>query len=133
MVTSHKRKVRVLLAKSTLDPHDRAIRYVAKLLSNAGIEVILINYEIIDSLLPTVVQEDVDVVGLSFYTTGYKHDIPKLIRLLKEEGVEGKIVIVGGIILPKSVPELLEMGVKKVFGPGSPSKQIIDCIFENVA
>jgi methylmalonyl-CoA mutase C-terminal domain/subunit len=72
-------------------------------------------------------EEDVDVIGLSFYSSGYSYDIPVVLNQLKEKGKEAKVVI-GGIIPSDEVPGLMEMGVSGVFGPDTPTEEVIKCI-----
>jgi methylmalonyl-CoA mutase C-terminal domain/subunit len=121
------KRLKVLLAKSDQDAHDRGIRYVAEVLQDAGMEVIFIRYRICDQVARVALQEDVDVVGMSFYSSGHSYDIPVVLKLLKEKGKEVKLVI-GGIIPSDEVPALKEMGVSGVFGPDTPTDEVIKCI-----
>ena len=122
-----KKRIKVLLAKSDQDAHDRGIRYMAEILQDAGLEVIFIRYRICDQIARVALEEDVDVIGMSFYSSGYSHDIPVVLKQLKEKGKEAKVVI-GGIIPSDEVPQLLEMGVSGVFGPDTPTAEVIQCI-----
>ena len=124
---THSKRMKVLLAKSDQDAHDRGIRYVAEVLQDAGMEVIFIRYRTCDQVARVALQEDVDVVGMSFYSSGYTYDIPVVLKLLKEKGKEVKLVI-GGIIPSDEVPQLKEMGVSAVFGPDTPTEEVIKCI-----
>lgn len=121
------KRIRVLLAKSDQDAHDRGIRYMAEILQDAGMEVIFIRYRICDEVAKVALQEDVDVLGMSFYSSGYTYDIPAILKLLKEKGKTVKF-IVGGIIPSDEVPALMEMGVSGVFGPDTPTDEVIKCI-----
>ena len=121
-------KIRVLLAKSELDAHDRGVRYVARKLMEAGFEVIFIRYAIPDDILTAALQEDVDVIGISFSTGTPMLVIPKVLDLLKKQELSDIAVIVGGIIPDAIVPELKDKGVTDVFGPGSDPAGIIDKI-----
>jgi methylmalonyl-CoA mutase C-terminal domain/subunit len=113
-----KNKTRVLIAKVGLDSHDRGAKIVARTLRDAGLEVIYTGIrQSVDQVIQAAVQEDVDLLGLSFLAGDHL-----VIQIL-----------VGGIILKRHVQELVEMGVKKVFLPGTPLKEIVNYIQENVS
>ena len=129
--TEHKK--RILLAKSQIDAHDRGVRYIARKLVEAGAEVIFIRYGLPDEIVYAALQEDVDVIGISFSTGTPLSVVPKVLDLLKEQGVKDKVVIVGGIVPDDIVPQLKEAGVTGVFGPGSDPVDIIDIIERSVS
>ena len=123
------RKIRILIGKIGLDGHDRGAKVVARALRDAGFEVIYTGIrQRIDDVVSAVVQEDVDVVGLSFLSGDHMTLVPRVISALKEAGREDVPVVVGGIILERQVPALTQMGVRKIFFPGTPLQQIIDDI-----
>ncbi len=126
------RKIKVLLCKSDQDAHDRGVRYIAQVLRDAGMEVIFIRYRIADEVMSVVMQEDVDVLGLSFYSSGLMHDTSTMMRLLKERNLSHVAVIIGGIVPPRTTAALRELGVRGIFGPGDPEENIIDCIIASV-
>jgi methylmalonyl-CoA mutase, C-terminal domain len=127
-----KRRIRVLIAKVGLDGHDRGAKIVARALSDAGMEVIYTGIrQSVDQVINTVVQESVDVLGLSFLSGDQGVLIPKVMQALKEKGVEEVMVIVGGIILERQIPELMKLGVRKVFLPGTPPAEIAKYIYDN--
>lgn len=121
------KKIRVLLAKSDMDAHDRAIRFVAEILRDAGMEVIFIRYRIPQEVAPIAIQEGVDVVALSFYSPGALHETSIVMQALKDQGMNDVMVIVGGIIPPEDATELRQKGVA-VFGPGRPIGELVECI-----
>jgi len=129
-------KVRVLVAKPGLDGHDRGAKVVARALRDAGFEVIYTGIrQTPEQIVESVIQEDVDVLGISILSGAHMVLIPKILRLLEERGLkpnEDVLVIAGGIIPPDDAQELEKMGVGKVFGPGSPISEIIAFIDENV-
>jgi len=129
-------KVRVLVAKPGLDGHDRGAKVVARALRDAGFEVIYTGIrQTPEQIVETVIQEDVDVLGISILSGAHMVLIPKILKLLEERGLkvnEDVLVIAGGIIPPDDAQELEKMGVAKVFGPGSPIEEIIRFIDENV-
>ena len=124
--------IKVLLAKSDQDAHDKGVRYIASTLRDAGMEVIFIRYRICDEVAKVALQEDVDVVGMSFYGSGYRYDVPRVIELLKEKGKKAKY-IVGGTIPREDWDSLNKMGVLNngIFVPGIPTQRVIDCIISN--
>ena len=122
-----KKRIKVLLAKSDQDAHDRGILYISEVLQDKGMEVIYIRYRICDQVVNVALEEDVDVIGMSFYSSGYIYDIPVVLKQLKEKGLNPKVVV-GGIIPSDEVPQLMEMGVSGVFGPDTSTKEVIECI-----
>ncbi|MBW2440087.1 MAG: cobalamin B12-binding domain-containing protein [Deltaproteobacteria bacterium] len=129
-----KQKTRVLIAKVGLDSHDRGAKIVARALRDAGLEVIYTGIrQSVDQVTQAAVQEDVDLLGLSFLAGDHLVLVPKIIQGLKEKGRADIPVMVGGIILKRHVQEMVEMGVKKVFFPGTPLVEIVDYIQENVS
>jgi len=129
-----KRKIRVLIAKAGLDGHDRGAKIVARTLKDAGMEVIYTGLrQSVDQVVSAAVQEDVDVVGLSFLSGDHLVLLPKIVQRLKEQGKEDATILAGGIILKRHIPELEELGVKKVFLPGTPPEEIIRYIEENAS
>ncbi|MGD9504515.1 MAG: cobalamin B12-binding domain-containing protein [Syntrophobacteraceae bacterium] len=123
-----KRK-RVLIGKIGLDGHDRGAKLVARSLCDAGVEVIYTGIrQSIDGVIATAVQEDVAVIGLSFLSGDHMALLPKVMKKLKESGLEDVKVIVGGIILPRHVDALTALGIHKIFLPGTPMEEIVDFI-----
>ena len=121
-------KIRVLLTKSRMDAHDRGIRYVAKELSNAGMEVIFTRYGLPDEIVRSAVQESVDVIGVSCSTGGHLYVAEVIQSCLKKEGLQGIKLIFGGIIPESDLPELKNRGVAAIFGPGASVMEIIETI-----
>jgi methylmalonyl-CoA mutase C-terminal domain/subunit len=122
------RKIRVLLSKSKMDVHDRGIRYVARKMLEAGLEVILTRHGLMDEVANIALQEDIDVIGLSFSGGGHLSSCLRLKELLKGKGIEDKMVIVGGVIPEDDIPELKKIGVVGVFGAGSRADEAIQFI-----
>lgn len=126
------RKIRVLIAKVGLDGHDRGAKIVAHNLRNAGMEVIYTGIrQTVNQVLNAAIQEDVDVLGLSFLSGDHMVLVPKVMQGLKEKGRQDVKVLVGGIILKRHIPELIKMGVHKVFLPGTPPNEIVRYIQQN--
>jgi methylmalonyl-CoA mutase C-terminal domain/subunit len=125
-------KIRVLLAKPGLDGHDRGVKVVALAIRNAGMEVIYMGrHKTPKEIVEAAIQEDVNVVGLSNLSGSYKELFPKVVRLLKKNGLENVKVIGGGIILDEDIPALEKLGVK-IFPVGSRTDEIIKYIVKSV-
>jgi len=129
-----KRKTRILIAKAGLDGHDRGAKIVARTLKDAGMEVIYTGLrQSVAQVVSAAVQEDVDVVGLSFLAGDHLVLLPKIVQGLKEQGKEDVTILVGGIILRRHIPKLKALGVNRVFLPGTPPEEIVSHIQENVS
>ena len=127
------RKIRVLLAKVGLDGHDRGIRTVARYLVDAGMEVIYTGLRASPAqVVEAAQQEDVDVVGLSFLAGDHLVLAPKVARGLRRGGAR-PMLLLGGIILPREIPQLKEAGIDEVFLPGTPPEQIVKFIQDHLS
>ena len=126
------KKIRVLIAKPGLDGHDRGAKVVARALRDAGMEVIYTGLrQTPEMIVETALQEDVDVVGLSILSGAHMTLFPRIMQLLRDNGLDDVLVVAGGIVPDDDVPLLQKMGVRAVFGPGTPMKEIIAFIREN--
>jgi methylmalonyl-CoA mutase C-terminal domain/subunit len=122
-------KIRVVVAKPGLDGHDRGAKIIARALRDAGMEVIYTGlHQTPEQIAATVIQEDADAVGLSILSGAHMTLVPKVVELLKEQGVDDVIITVGGTIPSEDIPELKKLGVSEVFTPGSSTQEIIDFI-----
>ncbi len=132
MGTDHRtrtRPIRVLVAKPGLDGHDRGARIVAAALRDAGMEVIYTGlHQTPEMIARAAVQEDVDVVGLSVLSGAHMALFPRVRQLLVEAGREDVLVTGGGIIPAEDARLLQEAGVGKLFGPGTPTRDLVDYI-----
>jgi methylmalonyl-CoA mutase C-terminal domain/subunit len=128
------RKIRVLIAKPGLDGHDRGAKVVARALRDAGMEIIYTGLrQTPEMIAEAALQEDVDAVGLSILSGAHMALIPRVFELLKANGQEHVKVFLGGIIPDEDVPQLLEMGVVGVYGPGTLTEDIIHDIQDSVS
>jgi methylmalonyl-CoA mutase C-terminal domain/subunit len=128
------RKIRVLVAKPGLDGHDRGAKVIARALRDAGMEVVYTGIrQTPEMIAEAALQEDVDVVGLSILSGAHMALFPRVMELLRENGMDDIVVVAGGIIPDEDVPALQEMGVKGAFGPGTPTDVIVDFIRQNVS
>jgi methylmalonyl-CoA mutase C-terminal domain/subunit len=129
----NKGRIRVLLAKPGLDGHDRGAKVVARALRDAGMEVIYTGIrQTPDMIVEAAVQEDVDVIGLSILSGAHLELFPSIIEGLRRKGREDALVIAGGIVPEDDVSTLQQMGVKAVFGPGTPTEDIIRFVQKEV-
>src|SRR4026208_1050553 len=123
------RKLRIIIAKPGLDGHDRGAKVIARALRDAGMEVVYTGLrQTPEQIVTAALQEDADVIGLSILSGAHNHIAPKLMELLKEKGLDGVRVVMGGIIPDVDVPKLKAIGVKGIFLPGTPMQHIIDFI-----
>jgi methylmalonyl-CoA mutase cobalamin-binding domain/chain len=123
------RKIRVVVAKPGLDGHDRGAKIIARALRDAGMEVIYTGlHQTPEQIAETVIQEDADAIGLSILSGAHMTLVPRVVELLREQGVEDVLITVGGTIPADDVPELKKLGVAEVFTPGAPTDQIVDFI-----
>ena len=122
------RKIRVLIAKPGLDGHDRGAKIIARALRDAGMEVIYAGLRQTPAMsAATVVQEDVDVVGISLHNGGHLTLVPDVIAALRSQGLDTPVVI-GGIIPDRDLPALTEAGVVAVLGPGASEDEVLTAI-----
>ncbi len=124
-----KRMVRVLLAKVGFDTHDRGVRVVASAIRDAGMEVVYGGvFQTDESIYRTAVDEDVDVVGLSFLCGGHVEWMERVIGFFLDRCTDLPAFLVGGVIPHDDMVKLKNLGVKGVFGPGTDLNEIIDTI-----
>ncbi len=128
------RKIRVLLGKPGLDGHDRGAKVVAHAMREAGMEVIYTGlHQTVPSILNQAIQEDVDVIGLSIMSGAHIPICKKLMGMIKEQGLENKLVAVGGVIPNRDIPILEKMGVAGIFPGGTHFDEIIKFIREKTS
>jgi methylmalonyl-CoA mutase C-terminal domain/subunit len=125
--------IRVLMAKVGLDGHDRGLRVVARILRDAGCEVIYAGLrQSTDSITAVTIQEDVDVVGVSMHNGAHMTLAPAVVDALRAAGLSTP-VIVGGIVPPADIPLLIEAGVAAVLGPGASNEEVIATVRATLA
>jgi len=119
------RKIRVLVGKPGLDGHDRGAKVVAAALRDAGMEVIYTGlHQTPAQVVEAAVQEDVDVVALSILSGAHMTLFPEVLALMRERGIEDRLLTGGGIIPPEDMESLAKMGVGRLFGPGASTQEI---------
>ncbi len=127
------KRIRVLVAKPGLDGHDRGAKVIARALRDAGMEVIYTGLrQTVAQIVEAADAEDVDVVALSLLSGAHNTLFPEVVEALKAKGMDNVLVIGGGVIPESDIPGLEAAGVKAVFTPGTPTKEVIDFIKENV-
>jgi methylmalonyl-CoA mutase C-terminal domain/subunit len=123
------RPIRVLIAKPGLDGHDRGAKVVAAALRDAGMEVIYTGlHQTPEMNANAAVQEDADVVGLSILSGAHMTLFPRVLELLRAQGRDDILVTGGGILPKEDIEALQEQGVGKLFGPGTPTSDLVDYI-----
>lgn len=127
------RKIRVLVAKPGLDGHDRGAKIIARALRDAGMEVIYTGLRQTPEMIASAaLQEDVDAVGISILSGAHNTLCPRIVNLLRENGMDDTLVLVGGIVPQEDIAKLKEIGVSEIFLPGTSTEDIVDFIRKNV-
>ena len=121
--------IRVLVAKPGLDGHDRGAKVVARALRDAGFEVIYTGLrQTPEQIAEAALQEDVNVVAMSILSGAHPHLFPKVVKLVREKGMNDVLIIGGGVIPEGDIPALKEAGIAEVFTPGTPTTDVIEFI-----
>lgn len=121
-------KIRIILAKLGLDGHDRGIKVVARILRDAGMEVIYLGLrQTADSIVAAAEEEDADAVGLSMHNAGHLTLAPAMVDALAAADLDLP-VIVGGIVPDADVEELEKAGVAAILGPGASAEQVVETV-----
>jgi len=127
------RKIRVLVAKPGLDGHDRGAKVIARALRDAGMEVIYTGLrQTPEMIAAAALQEDVDAVGVSILSGAHNTLCPRIVNLLRENGMDDTLVLVGGIVPQEDIATLKEKGVSEIFLPGTSTEDIVKFINANV-
>lgn len=128
------KRIRVLVAKLGLDGHTTGAIVVARALRDAGMEVIYTGLrQTPEMVVQTALQEDVDVIGISTLSGAHMKHLPRILNLLKDEGVNHILVVAGGVIPEEDIAELRSLGVSAIFTMGSPISEIVKFITDNVS
>ena len=130
---SDQQRIRVLIAKPGLDGHDRGAKVLVRALRDAGMEVIYTGIrQTPEMIVSAALQEDVDVIGLSILSGAHMALFPKIMDLLKAQGMDDVVVLAGGIIPDEDIPPLKSLGITGVFGPGTALSEIVSFIRASV-
>jgi methylmalonyl-CoA mutase C-terminal domain/subunit len=125
-------RIKVIIAKLGLDIHWRGAVTVARFLRDAGMEVVYLGNQFPEAIVNSAVEEDVDIVGLSTLSGNHLTLVPKVARLLVEQGMDEVLLVVGGTIPSQDVAVLKRHGVDEVFGPETPMHVIVERLVEGV-
>jgi methylmalonyl-CoA mutase cobalamin-binding domain/chain len=129
----HHPPIRVVLAKVGLDGHDRGIKVVARGLRDAGFHVIYAGlWQSPEAVVRTAADEDADWLGVSLLSGAHMTLVPRILELLRGAGLDHVGLLIGGIIPEADVPKLLDMGVARVFGPGTSIPEIVDYLRKHI-
>ena len=127
------RKIRVLVAKPGLDGHDRGAKVIARALRDAGMEVIYTGLrQTPETIASAALQEDVDAVGISILSGAHRTLCPRIVELLRENGMDDVLILVGGIVPNEDIDGLKSNGISEVFLPGTSTEDIVRYINANV-
>src|SRR5690242_18919625 len=127
------RPIRVLVAKPGLDGHDRGAKVIARALRDAGMEVIYTGIrQTPEMIVEAAIQEDVDAILMSILSGAHMAIFPRVMELLKQNGVDDVLVAAGGILPDEDLPTIRAMGIQGCYGPGTPTEEIITFVRDNV-
>lgn len=130
---AEERKIRVLVAKPGLDGHDRGAKVIARALRDGGMEVIYTGIrQTPQMIVEAAIQEDVDAILMSILSGAHMAIFPKVMELLRENGVDDVLVMAGGILPDDDIPAIEALGIRGNFGPGTPLSAIIEFVRANV-
>jgi methylmalonyl-CoA mutase C-terminal domain/subunit len=127
------RRIRVLVAKPGLDGHDRGAKIIARSLRDAGMEVVYTGLrQTPEAIVSAALQEDVDAIGISILSGAHNTIVPRITELMRAQGLDDVLLVVGGIIPDEDIPGLKKAGVSEVFQPGASTQEIVECIRSHV-
>ena len=127
-------RFRILVAKPGLDGHDRGAKIIARALRDAGMEVIYTGIrQTPEQIVQAALQEDVHAIGLSILSGAHMQLFPRIMELLKKEGLDNQLLVFAGGIIPKEdIQELIKIGISKVFGPGTSTSVIVEYLTQKL-
>ena len=127
------RRIRILIAKPGLDGHDRGAKFIARILKEAGMEVIYTGIrQTPEAIANAAVQEDVDAIGLSILSGAHRELFPEIMGKLRDQGASDVVVFAGGVIPDEDLPFCEGLGIRAVFRPGTPAEEVVRFVRENV-
>lgn len=133
MLNMSDRRIRVLVAKPGLDGHDRGAKVIARALRDAGMEVIYTGLrQTPEMIAAAALQEDVDAVGVSILSGAHNTLCPRIVQLLRDQGMDDCLVLLGGIVPQEDIAKLKGEGVAEVFLPGTSTEDIVTFLRQNV-
>ncbi|MCD6152736.1 MAG: cobalamin-dependent protein [Syntrophobacterales bacterium] len=133
MIKGKKKKIKALVTKVGLDGHDRGAKVVASMLKEAGMEVIYLGmYQMPENIVKAALDEDVDVIGLSYLSGEHLIFTPLIVEEMKKNGLDNVLLVAGGTFPAEDIPIMEEMGIDKVFRAGSLTESFVEYIRDNV-
>ena len=133
MLHMSEKRIRVLVAKPGLDGHDRGAKVIARALRDAGMEVIYTGLrQTPEMIAAAALQEDVDAVGVSILSGAHNTLCPRIVQLLRDQGMDDCLVLLGGIVPQEDIAKLKSEGVAEVFLPGTSTEDIVSFLRQNV-
>ena len=127
------KKIKVVISKVGLDGHDRGAKVISTLLKEAGMEVVYLGiYQMPEDIIRSAIDEDADVIGVSYLSGEHLVFTPKIIDEMKKHGLDDVLFIAGGVIPPEDIPFMKEMGINEIFIAGSMTKPIVEYIQSKV-
>jgi len=133
MIKGKKKKIKALVTKVGLDGHDRGAKVVASMLKEAGMEVIYLGmYQMPENIVKAALDEDVDVIGLSYLSGEHLIFTPLIVEEMKKNGLDNVLLVAGGTFPAEDIPIMEEMGIDKVFRAGSLTDDFVQYIKENI-
>ena len=133
MIKGKKKKIKALVSKVGLDGHDRGAKVVASMLKEAGMEVIYLGmYQMPENIVKAALDEDVDVIGLSYLSGEHLIFTPLIVEEMKKNGLDNVLLVAGGTFPAEDIPIMEEMGIDKVFRAGSLTESFVEYIRDNV-
>ncbi|MBW2647086.1 MAG: cobalamin-dependent protein [Deltaproteobacteria bacterium] len=133
MIKGKKKKIKALVTKVGLDGHDRGAKVVASMLKEAGMEVIYLGmFQMPENIVKAALDEDVDVIGLSYLSGEHLIFTPLIVEEMKKNGLDNVLLVAGGTFPAEDIPTMEEMGIDKVFRAGSLTESFVEYIRDNV-
>ena len=133
MIKGKKKKIKALVTKVGLDGHDRGAKVVASMLKEAGMEVIYLGmFQMPENIVKAALDEDVDVIGLSYLSGEHLIFTPLIVEEMKKNGLDNVLLVAGGTFPAEDIPTMEEMGIDKIFRAGSLSESFVEYIRDNV-
>ena len=129
----NKKKIKVIITKVGLDGHDRGAKVIASLLKEAGMEVVYLGmYQMPEHIIQAAVDEDADVIGVSYLSGEHLTFTQKIAEEMKKKSLDHVLFVAGGVVPPEDIPTLKEMGIDEVFVAGTLTQPIVDYIHQHV-
>jgi methylmalonyl-CoA mutase C-terminal domain/subunit len=132
MIMNTEKKIKVIITKVGLDGHDRGAKVIASLLKEAGMEVVYLGmYQMPEHIIQAAIDEDADVIGVSYLSGEHLTFTQKIAEEIQKRGLEHVLFVAGGVVPPEDIPAMRQMGVDEVFVAGTLTQPIVDYILQH--